>query len=264
MPRTASPPDAPAAPARWPGAQARARVLGCPVDVVDTAQAVERLIALVEARRGDRALPGGLVVTLNPEMVMRARRDPTFRAALERAALLVPDGIGVVRALRRRGHPDAVRVGGADMLAAYLPEAARRGHRLALAGAGPGVAAEAARRLRARFPSLRIVATDSGPPGAALASRLRDVQPDMVWAAFGAGVQELFLLRHLSEIGAGAGVGVGGTLDYVAGRARRAPTLLRDAGLEWAWRLLMEPRRLRRQLQLPRFWVLERLEALRG
>ena len=237
-------------------------MLGCPVDVIDEATAVDALVALVERRRDDATQPGGLVVTLNPEMVMRARRDPEFRVTLEDAALLVPDGIGIVRALRRRGHPGAMRVGGADMLMAYLPEAVRRRHRIALAGAGPGVAVVAARRLRTRFPDLEIVATDSGAPDEALARRLRAARPDMVWAAFGHGKQELFLRRHLRLIGAGAGVGVGGTLDYIAGRARRAPAVVRDAGLEWAWRLALEPWRLRRQLQLPRFWVLERAEAV--
>ncbi|MBV8528239.1 MAG: WecB/TagA/CpsF family glycosyltransferase [Candidatus Dormibacteraeota bacterium] len=239
-------------------------MLGCPVDVVDESAAVDALVALVERRRNDPAQPGGLVVTLNPEMVMRARRDHEFRATLETAALLVPDGIGVVRALRRRGHPQATRVGGADMLMSYLPEAVRRHHRVAIAGAGPGVAAVAGQRLRAQFPGLEIVATDSGDPDEALARRLSDAQPDMVWAAFGAGKQELFLRRHLERIGAGAGVGVGGTLDYIAGRVPRAPRTVRNAGLEWAWRLAREPWRLRRQLQLPRFWMLERLEHTRS
>ena len=241
----------------------RSTVLGCPVDVIDEHFAVEALVALVERRRSDRTQPGGLVVTLNPEMVMRARRDAEFRATLDSAALLVPDGIGLVRALRRRGHPHATRVGGADVLMAYLPEAVRRRHRIALAGAAPGVAAVAGNRLRSQFPGLEIVAMDSGDPDAALARRLSDTHPDMVWAAFGAGKQERFLREHLPLIGAGAGVGVGGTLDYIAGRVSRAPRLVRDAGLEWAWRLGREPWRLRRQLQLPRFWALERLEAAR-
>ena len=241
----------------------RATVLGCPVDVVDETSAVDALVALVERRRNDPTQPGGLVVTLNPEMVMHARRDGEFRATLDTAALLVPDGIGVARALRRRGHPQATRVGGADMLMAYLPEAVRRHHRVAIAGAGPGVAAVAGQRLRTEFPGLEVVATDSGDPDAALARRLKDAHPDMVWAAFGAGKQELFLRRHLELIGAGAGVGVGGTLDYIAGRVPRAPRALRNAGLEWAWRLAREPWRLRRQMQLPRFWMLERAEALR-
>jgi N-acetylglucosaminyldiphosphoundecaprenol N-acetyl-beta-D-mannosaminyltransferase len=202
-----------------------------------------------------------VVVTLNPEMVMRFRRDPSFRAVVEAAALLVPDGIGIVRALRRRGHRGAVRVGGADLLEAYLPLAAAGGHRLALAGGAPGVAAAAARNLAARQPKLTVVAADGGRPDAALAGRLQEARPEMVWAAFGAGAQEEFLARYLGQIGAAAGIGVGGSLDYLAGRVRRAPSLMRDAGLEWAWRLVRQPWRLRRQAVLPLYWWLERREA---
>jgi N-acetylglucosaminyldiphosphoundecaprenol N-acetyl-beta-D-mannosaminyltransferase len=236
-------------------------VLGCPVDVVDMNGAVRELITLVDEHRAGDA-PPALVVTLNPEMVMRGRRDPRFHSAVESAALLVPDGIGIARALRRRGYPDAVRVGGADLLAAYLPHAARLGHRLALVGAGPGVAVEAARRLTSSYPQLQIVAADAGAPDAALAGRLRDAHPDVVLAGFGAGLQELFLRRYLEAIDASVGIGVGGTIDYLSGRVRRAPVFVQRAGLEWAWRLARQPSRLRRQSVLPRFWLLERREAL--
>ena len=93
------------------------------------------------------------MVTLNPEILMRARREPDFRALLEFAALIVPDGIGLVRALQRRGYRHAVRVGGADLLEAYMPHARRLGHRVALVGAGPGVAERAARGSDAPSPA---------------------------------------------------------------------------------------------------------------
>jgi N-acetylglucosaminyldiphosphoundecaprenol N-acetyl-beta-D-mannosaminyltransferase len=241
----------------------RTHVLGCPVDVVNMSQAVAALIELVEAHRANPSRPPALVITLNPEMVMLARRDQQFRQATEAAALLVPDGIGLVRALRRRGHPGAVRVGGTDMLTTYLPHAARLGHRIAFAGAGPGVAQEARRRLVERTPGLQIVATDAGAPDEALAERLRPARPDVVWSAFGQGRQERFVLEHVGAIGAGVGIGVGGALDYFSGRTPRAPAVLRNAGLEWAWRLVLQPWRLRRQLVLPKFWLLERAEAVR-
>ena len=244
-------------------AHLRTRVLGCPVDVVSIEQAVASLIDMVQAHRDDPKRPPALVITLNPEMVMLARRDAEFRRAIEAAALLVPDGIGLVRALRRRGHPAAVRVGGTDMLASYLPHAVRLGHRIAFAGAGPGVGAEAARRLSQRVPGLQIVAVDAGPPDAATAERLKPAHPDMVWSAFGAGRQERFVLEHVGAVGAGVGIGVGGALDYFSGRTPRAPAMLRSAGLEWAWRLAIQPWRWRRQLVLPGFWVLERAEARR-
>jgi N-acetylglucosaminyldiphosphoundecaprenol N-acetyl-beta-D-mannosaminyltransferase len=238
------------------------RVLGARVDVVSVDAAVERLLRIVENRRTHPDATAALVVTLNPEMVMLARRDPAFAALLEGAALLVPDGIGVARSLRRRGFPEAERVGGVDLLDAYLPFAAARGHRIALAGGGPGVAHVAGLRLRHRFPGLEVVAAEGGAPDARLAQRLREAAPELVCAAFGHGRQEAFLHRHLDGIGAAAGIGVGGWFDYLAGTARRAPRVVRQAGLEWAWRLGAQPWRLRRQLVLPAFWFLERREAL--
>jgi len=100
-----------------------------------------------------------------------------------------------------------------------------------------------------------------GPPGKATALELETAQPEVVLAAFGAGRQELFLDRYLGPIGAASGIGVGGALDFLAGRVRRAPSLVRRVGLEWAWRLTVQPWRVRRQSVLPVYWWLERREA---
>ena len=240
---------------------AQARILGVRVDVLDLDEAVIRLARIVELRRAAEQAAPAVVVTLNPEMVMLARRDAAFANVLERAALLVPDGIGVVRAVVRRGHPEAVRVPGVDLLDAYLGVAAARGHRIALAGGGPGIAQAAAGALQARFEDLHLVAAEGGAPDDALARRLANARPEVVCAAFGHGRQELFLDAHLQDIGASVGIGVGGWLDYLAGAVRRAPKPVRDAGMEWAWRLALQPWRIRRQLALPRFWLQERHEA---
>ena len=100
-----------------------------------------------------------------------------------------------------------------------------------------------------------------------LGRRIRDalfVGVVVFLAAFGAGRQERFLDEHLGEIGAAAGIGVGGVLDFLAGRVRRAPAVVRSLGLEWAWRLMLQPWRLRRQAVLPVYWWLERREAASG
>jgi N-acetylglucosaminyldiphosphoundecaprenol N-acetyl-beta-D-mannosaminyltransferase len=240
----------------------RAHVLGCPVDVVDMHTAVQRLVDVLEASAPAAPAAPAIVVTLNPEILMRARREPDLRTILESAALIVPDGVGVVRALRRRGYPDAVRVGGADLLEAYLPHAQRLGHRVALVGAADSVAERAAAVLRRTYPNLDVVA-DGGDPTAATALRIASLAPHVVAAAYGGGRQERFLRDHLGTMGARLGIGVGGTLDYLAGTARRAPARMRRAGLEWLWRLALEPRRWRRQLVLPQFWYLERRETRR-
>ena len=239
----------------------RARVLGCPVDIVDMATAVQTLVEMVERRRADATSHPAVVVTLNPEMVMMARRSPAFSSVLKSATLVVPDGIGLVRALRRRGHPEAERVGGADLIGSYLPEAERRAHRIALVGGAPGVAGAARDRMVEIHPALQVVAVSDGPPGGATASEVETGRPEVVLAAFGAGRQELFLDRYLGPIGAATGIGVGGSLDYLAGGVRRAPAVVRRVGLEWAWRLALQPWRVRRQSVLPVYWWLERREA---
>ena len=225
------------------------------------ATAVQRLVEIVDRRRTDGPSHPAVVITLNPEMVMMARRSQPFSSVIESAALVVPDGIGLVRALRRRGHPEVERIGGADLIGAYLPEAVRHAHRIALVGGAPGVADAARDRLLRMHPGLHVVAVSDGPPGEATAIEVEQSRPDMVFAAFGAGRQELFLDRYLGPIGAASGIGVGGTLDYLAGRVRRAPAAVRRLGLEWAWRLALQPWRLRRQSVLPVFWWLERREA---
>ncbi|HEX3607505.1 MAG TPA: WecB/TagA/CpsF family glycosyltransferase [Candidatus Dormibacteraeota bacterium] len=234
------------------------RVLGVGVDLVDMETALD---ALTRAAGTERAGAPLQVVTLNPEMVMRARRDPALGAIIEAAGMVVPDGIGLVLSMRRRGHRTAVRVTGADLLELYAERAAPLGHRLALVGGEPGVAEGAAAELRRRHPGLTVVAADAGDPGGATAERLRAAAPDAVFAAYGAGRQESFLAAHLAGTGAGVGMGVGGALDFLSGRVRRAPAAVRRAGLEWAWRLARQPWRVRRQAVLPLFWWLDRREC---
>lgn len=241
----------------------RAVVLGCPVDVLDMDSAVERLAAIVEEHRRGRVTQPALVVTLNAEIVMRARRDPGFARLVRNATMVVPDGAGVVNALRRRGYVQAQRVAGPDLLVAYAERAAQLGHRIALVGAAPGVAAAAARKLLQRCESLQIAVADDGDPNTTTARRVGITRPDVVFAAYGAGRQEQFLVQHLTAMGAAAGVGIGGGLDFIAGMVRRAPRPVQNAGFEWAWRLLCEPWRIRRQAVLPLYWWHERREARR-
>src|SRR5258708_956949 len=123
-------------------------------------------------------------------------------------------------------HSARLRAGSAEP-----PRASRLGHRIALCGAAPGVAAEAARQLNAECPGLQVVASDSGDPGTAVAERLRAAHPDLICAAYGHGSQERFLVEHMPHIGAAARIGAGGTLDVLAGRGRPAPRAVQAARL---------------------------------
>lgn len=206
------------------------------------------------------------VVTINPEIVMRARRDPTYGELLERTRLNVPDGAGIVAAarLRRRSMPQ--RVTGVDLVDGLAGLAAVHGYRLLLAGAAPGVADDAAAELQRRHPALLPPKTMVGVPGpdgdAEVRAVIEEFRPHIVLAAYGAPAQEFWIDRNLRGLTPVVGIGVGGTLDFLAGRIPRAPAPMRRLGLEWAFRLARQPWRWRRMRALPEFARLTMLESL--
>ena len=199
---------------------------------------------------------------------MAARRDPRFRAVLRRAALNIPDGIGLLLAARLLGGRFRQHVRGTDLVERLARRAAARGHRWYLLGAAPGVAREAAGRLAARHPGLRIAGAEPGSPhpadDAAVRAAIANAGPvDLILVAYGAPAQEFWLDRNLGPLGIPVGIGVGGVFDYLSGRAPRAPRWIRRLELEWLHRLLTQPRRWRRQLALPHFLALAALTAAR-
>jgi N-acetylglucosaminyldiphosphoundecaprenol N-acetyl-beta-D-mannosaminyltransferase len=245
----------------------RVEILGVEVDATTLAEAVEMICAAAEAVRagGGRPLQ---VATVNPEQVMRARRAPSYRRALQGAGLRTADGAGLLLAARILGRPLPERVPGVELVLALARAAAARGLRLFLLGAAPGVADEAARRLVAAAPALQVAGTragDSGPQGdAENLAAIRQARADVVLVAFGVPAQEEWSARCLEASGAGAAIGVGGTFDYLSGRVRRAPAWMRRAGLEWLFRLARQPWRARRMAVLPVFAALVLAQRMRG
>lgn len=207
------------------------------------------------------------VVTVNPEFVIEARRNAAFRRVLNEADLAVPDGVGILWAGRLLGRPFRGRVPGVELVLRLAERAAEQGYRLFLLGAAPGVAEEAAARLRERYPGLTIAGTYAGSPDPAeeeeIGARIRAASPHILLVAYGAPRQDLWLKRNLPRLGVAVGIGVGGTLDYISGRVRRAPAWMRRYGLEWLYRLFRQPWRWRRMLSLPAFAALVLAEALR-
>ncbi|OAT79821.1 WecB/TagA/CpsF family glycosyltransferase [Desulfotomaculum copahuensis] len=246
----------------------RINLLGAPVDALDLEAAVERVAAFVTA-----AGPPRQVITLNPEILFRARQEPALLTLINSADLVTADGVGIVWAARMAGTPVPERVTGIDLMLRLMPLAAREGWRVFLLGAAPGVAAEAARRLQAQHPGLVIAGTHHGyfqpgasSPGAAaepgqltedeVAALVRRARPHLLFAGLGAPKQERFIARHKEAMGVPVSMGVGGSFDVLAGRVRRAPRWLQRMHLEWLGRLFMEPARWRRTLVLPRFaWL---------
>lgn len=204
-----------------------------------------------------------LVVTANPETVLKARRTPDLAQVMGGAALVVADGVGILWAARRLGTPLPGRVAGIDLAEGLLEACQTAGRPVFLLGGRPGVADLAAEALVRRWPGLRVSGTwhgyfDEGQERDVLEAVAR-ARPALLLCGMGCPRQELWLGRHartLEECGVRVAMGVGGALDVWSGGVRRAPLRWRRAGLEWLWRLGQDPRRLGRQLQLVRF-VLE-------
>jgi N-acetylglucosaminyldiphosphoundecaprenol N-acetyl-beta-D-mannosaminyltransferase len=195
-----------------------------------------------------------LIATVNPEFVMRAQKDREFARILESASLCLADGTGVVWAARRLGCKMQGPVAGADLIDPLAMLCARRGFRLFLLGAMPGVADELASRLRMSNPSLAVAGHVGGPAPSHDAETLgliRAHRADVLLVAFGAPAQELWIDRMKDRLGAAVSVGVGGSFDYLTGRVPRAPAWMRRAGLEWLNRLVRQPWRVRRMTVLP-------------
>lgn len=197
------------------------------------------------------------IATVNPEFVMEARQNPDFYEVLERADLCIADGIGLLWAARRQGRLLPERVTGSDGVPMIAERAARNGWRLYLLGAGLGVAEETARILLERYPGLQIAGTFPGSPADAdapeIVARIRETAPDILFVAYGAPRQDLWIARHRNELGVPVMMGVGGAFDHIAGVRRRAPRGMQRLKLEWLFRLVTQPWRWRRQLALPRF-----------
>ncbi len=218
------------------------------VDRVTFEQALDAIEALVH--RGT----GGLVVTPNVDHVVIAERDLAFRAAYAAADLSLADGMPVVWASRLLGAPVPEKISGSDLIEPLVRRAAERRWRVFLVGAGPGVAEEAATRL-ARDMGVNVVGTfaprirlDGGADDTAETVRkIREARPDLLLVAFGAPKQEVWSHRYRTELGPVVTVGIGASLDFLAGRIRRAPRWVSRSGLEWLWRLVREPRRLWRR-----------------
>lgn len=228
------------------------RILGVRVDCLDMSEALERLEHFVDE--------GGLhlVATVNPEFVMLAQKDEDFARVLASAQLCLADGTGVVWAARRQGCALGDPVAGVDLVEPIAAMCERRGFRLFLLGAMPGVADQLAGQLRAAHPRLAVVAHSGAPDpshDAEILKLIQDHRPDVLLVAYGAPAQELWINRLRDRLQVAVAIGVGGAFDYLTGRVPRAPAWMRRAGLEWLHRLVRQPWRIRRMAVLPLYAI---------
>jgi len=234
-------------------------VVGIGIDNVTMGEAVERLSEFIERDAYS------MVFTPNSEMIIEAVKDRDFEEVLNNGQLVIPDGIGVVIASKFYGTPLKERVTGVDLTMKLMELANEKGKGVYLLGGKEGVADEAAIKLKEKYDGLVISGTRNGyfaeDEEEAIEDEINRSGAEILLIALGAPKQEKFIYRHRDKLRVRIAMGVGGSIDILAGRAKRAPEFYRKAGLEWFYRLMKEPWRAKRMLRLPKFIVLAFYDA---
>lgn len=229
----------------------KANVLDCYIDTLDADGAMAKIAEFVVAKEPRH------VITLNAEIVYLARENKELKDIINQADLVTPDGIGIVWAARKLGWHVKERVTGIDMVDNICNQASQNGWGIYLLGAHPTVVEKAADNLRQHYPQLNIVGMRDGyfteKETPLVLEDIKRTSPDILLVALGAPKQEFFISKYKKELGIPISVGVGGSFDVIAEVKQRAPDFMIKLNLEWFYRLITEPSRIRRQLVLPKF-----------
>lgn len=218
----------------------RINLLGVSVDCQKKGEALRYVQERIAQKRPTR------IYTPNPVIIQTAARNPVFRDVLNRADLNLPDGSGLLLAARILSLPLSERVAGIEFAEALLALAQQNGYGVFLFGGKPGVAHAAASRLKQRFPNLRICGARHGyfdeKHSPMIAKQIQRSGANILLVGLGAPRQEFWIHHHMPR-GVSVAMGVGGSLDVWAGTVCRAPAFLSALGLEWLWRMILEPHR---------------------
>jgi len=230
-----------------------------PIDVVTFAEALKRIEQLVGEKKG------GYVVTPNLDHVVLADDNVAFREAYTHAALSVVDGQPLVWASRILGEQLPEKISGADLILPLMEMAAKQQWRVYFMGAGPGVAEKAAEEVHRRYGTTvvgcdapRVSVDPAASENAAAIGKIQAAKPDLVLVALGAPKQEIWMHRCMAQYAPAVALGIGAGLDFIAGTVKRAPKWMSNHGLEWAYRLSREPKRMWRRYLVndPRFLLI--------
>ena len=230
------------------------------IDRVDLTRATERIRGFLRSGSPHQ------IVTVNLDFLSIAKRNPSFRKTINEADLAVADGMPLVWLSRLQSQPLVQRITGNELVDESCRLAARSGQGAFLLGAAPGVADAAARALTERHRGLQVVGVYSPPFGPESADEddrivgmIRDAAPGLLFVAFGAPRQDLWIRARLDKLNVPVAMGVGCAFDLLAGAVSRAPAWMQQTGLEWSYRLAQEPGRLWRRYIVQDMPMLARL-----
>ncbi|MGD9569522.1 MAG: WecB/TagA/CpsF family glycosyltransferase [Sedimentibacter sp.] len=208
-----------------------------------------------------------IIYTPNTEIVMMCQKDEEFLELMNKSDINIPDGIGLIYASKIKNHPLKEKVAGYDLSVNLLRLANEQGLKLFVVGGKPGVAEAAMKKVHDEYPGINIVGTQHGYfKGTHLGKNgheeelkviedINKAEPHILFVGFGAKKQEQWIEYNRDKINARIIIGNGGTLDGLAGNVKRAPEIFIKLGLEWFYRLMKEPKRIKRQILLPIFML---------
>lgn len=224
----------------------KAEIMGVSLHEVDMTATLKVMELLIETGKPH------LAVTLSSEMLLELGKNSAFKEVVHRASLVVPDAEGVRVWGQKLGLNLPRRVSGIDILEHFFPVCMKKGYRVFLLGGKPGVAEKAAEKLTARYPGLVIAGVQDGyfKEDLPVAEKIKAAKADFLVIGMGSPRQEMWFERYRHLLGVKLAIGVGGSLDVLAGNLNRAPEIYRKLKLEWMYRLLLEPGRIKRVLPL--------------
>ncbi len=229
----------------------KVNILGVKVDKVNISDVVRKIIKYTDS--DDKRV----IYTPNSEMIMQAYRDEKFKNVLNSADVITADGIGVVYASKILKNPISERCSGYDIACELLRHLEKNGKSLYLFGSKPGVPETAKVNMIKKHPKLNVVGVSNGyfdeKREQEIINDINEKCPDVVFVCLGVPKQEHWIYNHKDELNAKVLIGLGGTLDVFAGNVKRAPDIFIKLGLEWFYRLIKEPWRFKRMLELPKF-----------
>jgi N-acetylglucosaminyldiphosphoundecaprenol N-acetyl-beta-D-mannosaminyltransferase len=225
------------------GAPERLSFLECPFDPVRPEDAIERVVSWCRGPRQPHT-----IITMNAAVLMMMRSDPALAAAVRNGDLIVADGVPVVWASRLVGTPLPARLAGVDLMLRLLHRASTERLRIFFLGAKEEVVTQLVALCRERFPGAVIAGYRNGyfkePDYPEVIGQIRDSAADILFIGMPTPFKEIWGEAHRETLGVPAIMGVGGSFDVIAGFIRRAPPWMQELGLEWFWRLLMEPKKM--------------------
>lgn len=229
------------------------RILGVPFINITPDEAVNKVVSYLNRKEKS------IIFTPNPEMVMEARKDREFMKVLNSSTINVPDGIGIVYASKFMPIKIEHRVAGYDLMLGVFDRMKDMGKTAYFFGGAPGIADRAKYAIEERFPGLKIVGTANGyfdrEREKEIIAEINELKPDLLLVGIGFPKQEKWIYYHIDDLNIKVAVGVGGSFDGWCGHVPRAPKFFINHNLEWFYRLLKQPSRIKRMMQLPLFML---------